>query len=61
MVNVNLFKIVNLTLYVGDEVVNHYIGLVLTGLIASRGSNLAHDLLKFVQNASAPSIESAVG
>ncbi|HBG74420.1 MAG: hypothetical protein A2X25_13965 [Chloroflexi bacterium GWB2_49_20] len=61
IVNVNLFKIANLTLYSGDEVVNQYIGIVLTGLIASRGSNLAHDLLKFVSNASLPSIESAVG
>lgn len=61
LVNVNLFKIANLTLYPRDELVNNYIGIVLTGLIASRGSNLAHDAFKFVQNASVPSTESAVG
>jgi len=60
LLNVDLFKMAELTL-VGDVVVNHYVGIVLTGIIASRGSNLAHDALKFVQNASLPSSGSAVG
>ncbi len=31
-----------------------YVGPVLTGVIASRGSNLAHDALKFVESRSRP-------
>lgn len=60
LLNVDLFKMAELTL-VGDAVINHYVGVVLTGIIASRGSNLAHDALKFVQNASAPRVGNAVG
>jgi hypothetical protein len=61
LVKVNLFETVNLPISIGDKVVSNYIGIVLTGIIASRGSNLAHDVLKFVQNASSPSTGSAVG
>ena len=31
-----------------------YAGSVLTGIIASRGSSLVHDVMKFVQNAAHP-------
>ena len=61
LVNVNLFSIVDIDLDFGDPVINQTVGLVLTGIIASRGSNLAHDLLKFVQKSSAPSLDQAVG
>ena len=61
LLEVDLFKMANLPLYLGDPVINHYIGIGLTGLIASRGSNLAHDALKFVQNASSPTIGDALG
>ena len=60
LLNVDLFKMAELTL-VSDAMINHYVGIVLTGIIASRGSNLAHDALKFVQNASVTNLESAVG
>ncbi len=61
LLEVDLFKMANLPLYVKDPVINHYIGIVFTGLIASRGSNLAHDALKFVQNASSPYTGDALG
>jgi len=60
LLKVDLFVMADLPL-VGDAVINHYVGIVLTGIIASRGSNLAHDALKFVQNASLPSGGIAVG
>jgi hypothetical protein len=61
LMRVDLFEIVGLSFNIGDAVVTHYVGTVLTGIIASRGSNLAHDALKFVQNASKPSGGVAVG
>ena len=61
IINVDLFSIVNINLDFGDAVVNHAVGVVLTGVIASRGSNFAHDMLKYVQNAAAPSLDTAVG
>jgi hypothetical protein len=61
LVKVNLFEIVNINLNIIDPVVTSYVGMVLTGVIASRGSNLAHDLLKVVSNSSSSSSGSAVG
>jgi hypothetical protein len=61
LVNVDLFSIVDINLGFSDPVVNHTLGVVLTGMVASRGSNLAHDLLKYVQKSSAPSLDNAVG
>jgi len=61
LLEVDLFKMANLPLYKNDPVINHYVGIVLTGFIASRGSNLAHDALKFIQNASNPTIGEALG
>ena len=52
LLNVDLFAVADLDFGIDNAVVSHYVGLVLTGIIASRGSNLAHDALKFVQNAS---------
>ena len=46
LVNVNLFSIVDIDLGFSNPAVNHSLGVVLTGMVASRGSNLAHDLLK---------------
>jgi hypothetical protein len=61
LVNVNLFSIVNINLDFGDPIINHSVGVVLTGVIASRGSNFAHDMLKYVQNSSMPTLDTAVG
>ena len=61
LMNVDLFEIADLSFSIPDPVVNHYVGIVLTGIIASRGSNLAHDALKFVQNVSKPGGGLAVG
>lgn len=61
LMNVDLFALADLSFSFGDPVISHYVGTVLTGIIASRGSNLAHDALKFVQNASKPSAGNAVG
>jgi hypothetical protein len=61
IVKVNLFTFLNLPVLIGDPVVSEYIGVVLTGIIASRGANLAHDLLKFVQTSAASNTVSAVG
>lgn len=61
LMNADLFEIADLSFNFGDPVVSHYVGIVLTGLIASRGSNLAHDALKFVQNSSKPTGGVAVG
>jgi hypothetical protein len=61
LVKINLFAFLNLPVLIGDPVISEYVGIVLTGIIASRGANLAHDLLKFVQTSSASNIVSAVG
>ena len=61
IINVDLFSIVNINLDFGDPVINHAVGVVLTGVVASRGSNFAHDLLKYVQKSSTPSLDTAVG
>ncbi|HKZ44446.1 MAG TPA: hypothetical protein VJZ78_05360 [Anaerolineales bacterium] len=61
IVKVNLFSIVDFNLDFGDPVINHSVGVVLTGVIASRGSNFAHDLLKFVQKSAMPTLDNAVG
>lgn len=61
LMNVDLFAIADLSFGIPDAAVSHYVGIVLTGIIASRGSNLAHDALKFVQNVSKPSSGIAVG
>ena len=61
LVKVNLFTFLNLPLLIGDPVVSEYVGIVLTGIIASRGANLAHDLLKFVQTSALSNTVSAVG
>jgi len=61
LANINLFNTVKLPIYIGDAVIRNYVGVVLTGLIASRGSNLAHDIFKYVQNAASSQTVSAVG
>lgn len=60
LVKINLFQIVNLPLNVGNKMATDILEIVLTGIIASRGSNLAHDLFKFVQRSSEP-VSGAVG
>jgi len=40
----------DLFLALGFESTTPYLGLALTGLMISRGSNFIHDLIKFVQN-----------
>ena len=49
LVKIDLFATVGLPIEIGDTFIGTYIGAVLTRVIASRGSNLAHDLLKFVE------------
>lgn len=61
LVKVNLFTFLNLPVLIGDPVLSEYIGIVLTGIIASRGANLAHDLLKFVQTSASSNAVTAVG
>lgn len=50
LVEIDLFTQVGLAILIPNEVVGTYIGAALTGIIVSRGSNLAHDLLKYVEN-----------
>lgn len=50
LIKIDLFATVGLPIEIGNTSIGTYIGAVLTGVIASRGSNLAHDLLKFVEN-----------
>jgi hypothetical protein len=52
LVKVNLFSFLNLPVLIGDATISQYVGIFLTGLITSRGANLAHDVLMFVQNSS---------
>lgn len=46
LTNVDLFETVGLHISIP------YVGAALTGILASRGSNVAHDLFKIVQNKS---------
>jgi hypothetical protein len=61
LLNINLFYTFNIPINIGNDIASYYSGIVLTGIIASRGSNLAHDILKFVQNASVSNSINAVG
>ena len=56
LVKIDLFATVGLPIEIGNTTIGTYIGAVLTGVIASRGSNLAHDILKFVENKAESSI-----
>jgi hypothetical protein len=38
-----------------------FIGCILTGVLASRGSNVAHDVFKFIQGTSLPKDNGPVG
>ena len=61
LVEIDLFTRVGLAILVPNDVVGSYIGSALTGIIVSRGSNLAHDLLKYVENIANRSLGGSVG
>jgi len=61
LIKIDLFALVGLQIYFPNEQVGTYIGSALTGIIASRGSNLAHDLLKYVETASNRNVSGPVG
>jgi len=58
LIKIDLFATVGLPIEIGNTTVGTYIGAVLTGVIASRGSNLAHDILKFIENKAGASVSS---
>lgn len=58
LIKIDLFTTVGLPIEIGNTTIGIYIGAVLTGVIASRGSNLAHDILKFVENKAGASVSS---
>lgn len=61
VIKANLFQVVNLHLDVGNKMASEIVEIVLTGIIASRGSNLVHDMFKFVQNSALPAGSGAFG